>query len=57
MLGRISGKPVNYNVSTTIITNSSKTYSRGVVVVGRACAWTEKDFPYDIIGDTDFMRD
>lgn len=56
MLGRITGTPVNYNGSTTITTNSSKTYSRGVVVIGRACAWTEKDFSYDITGGTDFME-
>lgn len=45
----------NYDGETDITSQGSTTFERGVVVVGRADAWTEKDFSEDITGGTDFM--
>lgn len=55
MLGLIDGDPINYDGSTDITATSTKTYSQSRVVVGRAKAWVERDFSYDITGGTDFM--
>jgi len=55
--GLISGAvPVNYDGVTNITSNSTQTFSHSRVVVGRANAWTEKDFSYDITGGVDFME-
>lgn len=55
--GLISGStPVNYDGVTNITSNSTKTFSHSRVVIGRANAWTEKDFSYDITGGVDFME-
>lgn len=55
--GLISGStPLNYDGETDISANSTKTFSHSRVVVGRAAAWTEKDFSYDITGGVDFME-
>lgn len=56
MKGLADGNAVNYDGETDITATSTKTYERGVVVVGRAKAWTEKDFSYDITGGEDFME-
>ena len=57
LLGLIRGaQPVNYDGKTNIDANSTKTFSHSRVVVGRAAAWTEKDFSYDITGGVDFME-
>ena len=57
LLGLIRGaQPVNYDGQTNITSNSTKTFSHSRVVVGRAAAWTEKDFSYDITGGVDFME-
>lgn len=57
LLGLIRGaQPVNYDGKTNITSNSTKTFSHSRVVVGRAAAWTEKDFSYDITGGVDFME-
>lgn len=57
LLGLISGStPKNYDGSTNITAESTDTYTHSRVVVGRANAWTEKDFSYDITGGTDFME-
>lgn len=53
-LGKIGRSTKNYDGKTDITSNSSETYSQGVVVVGRADSWTEKDFSYSISG-VDFM--
>ena len=53
--GLIGGEAVNYDGSTNITADSTETYSHTRVVVGRAKAWTEKDFSYDITGGEDFM--
>jgi len=55
MRGLLDGEAVNYDGQTDITATSTKTFERGVVVVGRAKAWTEKDFSYDITGGVDFM--
>ena len=55
--GLISGAvPLNYDGETNITSNRTKTFSHSRVVVGRANAWTEKDFSYDITGGVDFME-
>lgn len=56
MRGLIDGDAVNYDGETDIEATSTKTFEQGVVVVGRAKAWTEKDFSYDITGGKDFMQ-
>ena len=54
--GLIGGDPLNYDGVTDITATSTKTFSHSRVVVGRAKAWTEKDFSYDITGGVDFME-
>ena len=55
MRGLIDGDAVNYDGQTDITATSTKTFEQGVVVVGRAKAWVEKDFSHDITGGIDFM--
>ena len=55
MRGLLDGDAVNYDGQTDIEATSTKTFEQGVVVIGRAKAWTEKDFSYDITGGVDFM--
>lgn len=55
MFGNLDGTPVNYDGQTDITATSTTTYERGVVVLGRAKAWIEKDFSEDITGGVDFM--
>lgn len=55
IVGRIGGAAQNYNGSTDIVANKLKTFTQGRVVIGRANAWVETDFVYDITGGTDFM--
>lgn len=55
--GLISGTtPLNYDGVTNITAQNTQTFSHSRVVVGRAQAWTEKDFSYDITGGVDFME-
>lgn len=57
LTGLISGStPLNYDGVTNITSQSTKTFSHSRVVIGRAQAWTEKDFSYDITGGVDFME-
>lgn len=51
MKGLLDGQAVNYDGQTDIEATSTKTFNRGVVVVGRAKAWVEKDFSDDISGE------
>jgi hypothetical protein len=54
--GRIASDTTqNYDGSTDITASSLGTFTQGKVVIGRADAWTEKDFSYDITGGTDFI--
>lgn len=55
MRGLADGDAVNYDGQTDIVATTTKTFEQGVVVVGRAKAWVEKDFSYDITGGVDFM--
>ena len=55
MRGLLDGDAVNYDGQTDITATSTKTFEQGVVVVGRAKAWVEKDFSYDITGGQDFI--
>ena len=55
MRGLIDGDAVNYDGQTDITATSTKTFEQGVVVIGRAKAWTERDFSYDITGGVDSM--
>lgn len=57
MVGRIGGTALNYDGSTNITATSIGTFLQSMIVVGRAKAWTEKDFSYDITGGHDFMAD
>ena len=56
MRGLLDGDAVNYDGATNITATSTKTFEQGVVVIGRAKAWTERDFSYDITGGVDFME-
>lgn len=56
MRGLLDGEAVNYDGSTDISASSTKTFEQGVVVIGRAKAWVEKDFSFDITGGVDFMQ-
>lgn len=51
----IGGEADNYDGGTNINADSRKTFSQGMVVVGRAKGFTEKDFSYDITGGEDFL--
>ena len=54
MKGLLDGDVLNYDGSTDITATSTDTFSQTMVVVGRAKAWLERDFSYDITG-VDFM--
>lgn len=56
MTGRIGGEALNYDGSTNITATGLETYLQSMIVVGRAKAWEEKDFSFDITGH-DFMAD
>jgi hypothetical protein len=56
MRGLLDGDAVNYDGNTDITATSTKTFEQGIVVVGRAKAWVERDFSYDITGGVDFMQ-
>lgn len=55
MRGLLDGEALNYDGATNITSTNTKTYSQSMIVVGRAKAWTERDFSYDITGGVDFM--
>ena len=57
LLGLISGsEPQNYDGGTNLTAKKTDTYTHSRGVVGRANAWTERDFSYDITGGVDFME-
>ena len=56
MRGLLDGAVINYDGETDITATSTKTFEQGVVVIGRAKAWLERDFSYDITGGVDFMQ-
>ena len=53
--GNIGGAPVKYDGGTDITATSRTTFSQGMKVIGRAKAFEEKDFSYDIAGNVDFL--
>lgn len=55
MYGRIGGKALNYDGQTDIVANTTKTFEKNVIAIGRANAWSELDFSSDITGGVDFM--
>ena len=55
MKGLLDGTPLNYDGQTDITATRTKTYSQSMVVIGRAKAWVERDFSFDITGGVDFM--
>jgi len=55
MFGRLDGEPINYDGEHDITAQATTSYERGVVVIGRAQAWTEYDFSEDLTGGVDFM--
>lgn len=56
MTGLIGGTALNYDGSTNITATSIETFLQSMIVVGRAKAWAEKDFSFDITGH-DFMAE
>lgn len=56
MRGVPGGEAVNYDGQMDISVDTTGSYEQGVVVVGRAKAWMEKDFAYDITGGENFMK-
>lgn len=57
MTGRIGGTALNYDGSTDITATGIDTFLQSMIVVGRAKAWKERDFSFDITGGHDFMED
>ncbi len=55
MYARIGGDVLNYDGVNDISADSTSSFERGVVVIGRAKAWLEKDFSEDITGGAKFM--
>ena len=56
MVGRLKGKPVNYDGKTKYDNGKTlTTYKQGVVVIGRKDKFFEDDFTYDITAKKDFM--
>lgn len=53
--GRIGGDALNYDGNTDITATNMDTFEQSVVAVGRAKAWTEKDFSVEITAGVNFM--
>lgn len=53
---RLSGTPVNYDGSTDITADTLGTFTQGIVAIGRAKGFSEKDFTESITGH-DFLSD
>ena len=56
MTGLIGGTALNYDGATNITATALETFIQSMIVVGRAKAWQEKDFSFDMTGH-DFMAD
>lgn len=56
MVGHIGGDALNYDGATDITATGIGTYDQGMIVVGRAKAWQEKDFAFDATHH-DFMAE
>ena len=55
LYGVLPGVPLNYDGETDITAQHTSTYDWGVVVIGRAQAWTERDFSEDVTGGAGFL--
>lgn len=55
MYGVLDGEAQNYDGITDVESATTKTFERGVVVVGRMKSWVETDFAEDITGGAGFM--
>lgn len=55
--GRIGGDALNYDGKTDITATGLDTFEQSVIAIGRAKAWTEKDFSVDITAGVDFMSE
>lgn len=56
MVGRLRGKPINYDGKTKYDDGKTlTTYKQGVVVIGRKDKFYEEDFTYDVTSKKDFM--
>lgn len=55
MFGLLGGKALNYDGETDIDAETTDSFDRGVVVIGRSKAWVEVDFAEDITGGAGFM--
>ncbi len=55
MRGLLDGDALNYDGVNDITSTSTKSYEQGVVVIGRAKAWTERDFSHDLSGGVAYM--
>lgn len=55
MYANIDSDAINYDGVTDIEPTATRPFERGVVVVGRANAWTEDDFLDDVSGGNTFM--
>lgn len=56
MVGRLKGKPVNYDGKTKYDEGKTlPTYKQGIVVIGRKDKFYENDFTYDVTSKKDFM--
>lgn len=56
MSGRIGGSALNYDGNTDITATNLETFLQSMIVVGRAKAWKELDFTFDITSK-DFMAE
>lgn len=55
--GRIGGDALNYDGNTDITATSMDTFEQSIIAVGRAKAWTERDFSFEITAGVDFMSE
>ena len=56
MTGLLGGDVLNYDGSTNITADGLETFLQSMIVIGRAKAWKEKDFTFDITGKN-FMEE
>lgn len=55
IFGLLDGEPINYDGVNNITAQTTKTFTQTMGTFGRAQAWTEKDFSYDITSGVNFM--
>lgn len=56
MTGLLGGEVLNYDGATNITADGLDTFLQSMIVIGRAKAWKEKDFTFDITGKN-FMEE